>query len=302
MVTNLISLAKQSLRQWIIRVFAERALTFATPYEARQGQAPHWLGKCNVCGEATAFYCENPATARESMACSVCRSPTRYRAVARGVLMAIENLTGIAAQDLKQLSRLKSKRRIRVFDTQVPFEGTGVSYPLPSFLRKVDWIDIEVSMYKPDLKPGISLGDGVTNQNLENLTFPDSSFDIVVTSDVMEHVRRDDIAHAEIARILKSGGFYVFTVPNVPEWQETKTYIKVNDPLDAGKDEVLIAESHGDWDNPDKCVPVFRIYGRDLENGLSSAGLKMTRLADDIPGNGIIACDLLFCQNIKNSR
>src|SRR5437016_14407750 len=60
----------------------------------------------------------------------------------------------------------------------------------------------------------IKLGSHTTNKNIEQLTFPDNSFDIVITSDVMEHVRLDERAHQEIQRVLKPGGIYLFTVPH----------------------------------------------------------------------------------------
>jgi SAM-dependent methyltransferase len=50
-------------------------------------------------------------------------------------------------------------------------------------------------------------------EHLEKLTFKDASFDIFLTQDVMEHVFRADLAFAEIMRVLKSGGIYLFTAP-----------------------------------------------------------------------------------------
>lgn len=58
---------------------------------------------------------------------------------------------------------------------------------------------------------------GVRSENLENLTFPDESFDLVVTQDVFEHVLRPAAAFCEIARVLRPGGAHVFTVPYYSE-------------------------------------------------------------------------------------
>jgi 2-polyprenyl-6-hydroxyphenyl methylase/3-demethylubiquinone-9 3-methyltransferase len=48
----------------------------------------------------------------------------------------------------------------------------------------------------------------------ENLPFADSSFETVVCSEVLEHV--DDIAAviAEVSRVLRPGGVFVFSLPN----------------------------------------------------------------------------------------
>jgi SAM-dependent methyltransferase len=58
-----------------------------------------------------------------------------------------------------------------------------------------------------------TLRRGVRAENLECLTFPDESFDLVVTQDVLEHVLRPPLALTEIARVLRPGGSHVFTVP-----------------------------------------------------------------------------------------
>jgi len=50
--------------------------------------------------------------------------------------------------------------------------------------------------------------------DVEPLPFADASFDVVVFSEVMEHVRFPQKALAEIARVLRPGGRHVGSVPN----------------------------------------------------------------------------------------
>ncbi|MEY2556877.1 MAG: hypothetical protein QOE34_302, partial [Verrucomicrobiota bacterium] len=50
-------------------------------------------------------------------------------------------------------------------------------------------------------------------ENLEHQTFPDGSFDLVITQDVFEHVLDPARAFADIARTLKPSGAHLFTVP-----------------------------------------------------------------------------------------
>ncbi|TVR62035.1 MAG: methyltransferase domain-containing protein [Candidatus Competibacteraceae bacterium] len=58
-----------------------------------------------------------------------------------------------------------------------------------------------------------SIYNNVRCENLEQMTFKDESFDIFITQDVMEHVFNPDKVFAEIMRVLKPGGIYIFTAP-----------------------------------------------------------------------------------------
>jgi len=74
----------------------------------------------------------------------------------------------------------------------------------------------ECARYIPShFGPGIELGavfQGIRCEDLTRLTFPDDSFDLVVTQDVFEHVLQPDRAFSEVARVLRPGGSHVFTV------------------------------------------------------------------------------------------
>lgn len=58
---------------------------------------------------------------------------------------------------------------------------------------------------------------GYRNENLECLTFPDDSVDLIVTQDVLEHVFDAAAVFAEIGRVLRPGGLHVLTTPLVRE-------------------------------------------------------------------------------------
>jgi SAM-dependent methyltransferase len=55
------------------------------------------------------------------------------------------------------------------------------------------------------------------------LPFADRSFDVVVASEVLEHVRDDAEVLAELARVLRPGGTFVVTVPRW--WPETVNWL-----------------------------------------------------------------------------
>jgi SAM-dependent methyltransferase len=60
------------------------------------------------------------------------------------------------------------------------------------------------------------------------LPFPDDSFDVVITSEVLEHIQDDVAAIAEMYRVLKPGGIFAVTVPSwLPEvinWRLSSDY------------------------------------------------------------------------------
>ena len=259
----------------------------------------HETGFCNVCGQSTRFFFQDPALYRESLTCEHCRTTSRYRSIARGLLEAIKETTGVEAEALALLPRTGPGRRIRVYDTQPPFHYEPCAYPLPKYLQACDWIDLSLSCYKPGLPLGSSVGNGITNQNLEKLTYPDRHFDIVVTSDVMEHVRLDDRAHDEIARVLKPGGIYLFTVPHNREWELNLIRARVDDPERPETDvHVLEPEYHGDA-NAEKGggVLAYRAYGRELDRQLAVRGLQLSYTKVDVPALGIRNTELFYCRN-----
>ncbi|WP_019505367.1 class I SAM-dependent methyltransferase [Pleurocapsa sp. PCC 7319] len=83
--------------------------------------------------------------------------------------------------------------------------------------------------YFPELKPGEIHTTGWRNENLENQTFADESFDLVISQDVMEHIFHPDQAFAEIARTLKPGGAHIFTVPIINKNNPTEVWACLNE-------------------------------------------------------------------------
>ena len=68
------------------------------------------------------------------------------------------------------------------------------------------------SQYDPQLGFGNTHPNaGYRSENLENQTFPDKAFDLVVTQDVFEHIFDAPVAFMEIARTLRPGGAHIFT-------------------------------------------------------------------------------------------
>jgi SAM-dependent methyltransferase len=264
------------------------------------GDFAWYFGHCNICGADTVFTHLTERSLRESFVCASCYSTARYRAVARAVLRAIAEQTGSVAESIAELPRT-SNVALRVLDTQVPFSWPPFSgYQLPAQLAKFDWIQVETMQFKPQLPWGASIGEQRTNQNLEHLTYADSSFDIVLTSDVMEHVRLYEKAHAEIHRILRPGGFYIFTVPSSRAQYDHTIRVEVHDPDDPSRDEHLLPpEYHGSAD-PDEQAGVlsYRSFGVAIDDELGRLGFSVNYANNPEPRAGLFGAEVFVCRRL----
>jgi hypothetical protein len=254
-------------------------------------------GFCNVCGRSTLFYFHGTTGRRESLLCAFCRTTSRYRSIARGLLRAIALLSGCEPpESLRALRGIRLPRVLTLYDTQIPFRHEACAYPLPDLARRCVDIDVLVSVLRTDLPLGTPVGPNAMNQDLEKLTFGDETFDVVVTSDVMEHVRLDRLAHQEIRRVLKPGGVYLFTVPHV---RDAPSIEKVRVPVahDRSRD-VVIGEPdyHGDANAPDGRALAYRVYGQELDRLLGDLGFDVEYTRADLPDLGIRDTELFFCR------
>jgi SAM-dependent methyltransferase len=67
--------------------------------------------------------------------------------------------------------------------------------------------------------PALALGaevNGLSNQDLTQLTFPDNQFDLAIHSETLEHIHDYNKALQEVRRVLKPGGYQIYTVPLIP--------------------------------------------------------------------------------------
>lgn len=127
------------------------------------------------------------------------------------------------------------------------------------------------SQYYPNQPLGTII-DSNKNEDLENLTFSDESFDLVITQDVMEHVYEPEKAFQEIARTLKKGGAHIFTTPLINKHKPTEKWaVKGTD----GKPVFLhTPEYHGNPVN-DEGSPVTMHWGFDIVEHIKEAtGMK----------------------------
>jgi SAM-dependent methyltransferase len=105
------------------------------------------------------------------------------------------------------LNKVKQETRPKILDVGV---GSGEEL---SVLRKFG----EVYVAEPDLdllkRISEDLVVEINNCELGDIQYPDHFFDWVLAFDVLEHIDDDRSAVLQILRVLKPGGFFVFTVP-----------------------------------------------------------------------------------------
>lgn len=136
--------------------------------------------------------------------------------------------------------------------------------PLFQFLRR-EVRALTFSEYFDDVPLG-QYSNGVQCQDVERLTLADASFDVVTSTEVFEHVPDDRKGFAEIRRVLRPGGSFIFTVPLEAE-RTVERAVRVD-----GKIEHLLAPAyHDDRIRGRHAVLVFRDYGPDLIGRLLAA-------------------------------
>lgn len=125
------------------------------------------------------------------------------------------------------------------------------------------------SDYFDDVPPGGNK-NGVLCQDVQNLSFPKDTFDLVTSTEVFEHVPDDMKAFSEIRRVLRPGGWLVFTVPLA----ENDTTVERAFPMPGGGvNHLLTPEYHSDRIRGTGKVLAYRNYGRDITDRLRSAGI-----------------------------
>ena len=106
------------------------------------------------------------------------------------------------------LNRLPGDRKNRkILDV-----GTGVGEYLSLIKQFGNVYAVDVDQHALDLIPQ----DLVIEKRLAdacNLPYEEKNFDVVVAFDVLEHVKNDQNMVDEMLRVLKPGGYFVFTVP-----------------------------------------------------------------------------------------
>lgn len=208
---------------------------------------------CRVCGW-TGLFRQASALWRETFYCPQCRANLRFRAQAAALL---ELVGDGRAPSLRALAEGCGLAQLAIYEP-------GVTGPLrPHLARAGRYVQ---SVYAPG---AAEIHAGIEVQDLMACTHPSETFDLVVTSDILEHVRRPMLAFAEIRRILRRGGHHVFSIPTrVPLPPRSVSRVDTSGEADI---HLLPPVWHGSGDGGRSLV--YTEFGRDLLDQLAVIGM-----------------------------
>jgi SAM-dependent methyltransferase len=166
--------------------------------EATSEEFAAWEGFCPICQQSTRFVSKYDWF-RDHLLCTKCPggSIPRERALMKVVNAVVPNW-----------------RECRMHESSPENRGASIIFAQ------------QCAHYVPThFFPNVTVGEivnGIRCEDLERQTFGESSFDIVVTQDVMEHVFHPDRAYREIARTLTRGGVHIHTTPIYKDQVKTR--------------------------------------------------------------------------------
>ena len=239
------------------------------PKKYDEGLMQDLNGTCNMCNKFVTFMAEQPVL-RESMRCSNCGSWNRQR------------------QLVTVLSKWINKDAI-VYNTEA---SRGVH----------EWLRQQTKHYTcseyfgPDCVGGITY-NGARHEDLMDLSFESSKFDIVVSSDVLEHVPNWHKACREVYRVLKPGGKHIFTVPFCTD-RYTIEYLVKFSSIDGSPIFLKSPLYHGDPISS-KGALVFAIFGLEMMCDLEKMGFHTNIYHLYLPHLGIVGQGAIVFESIK---
>ncbi len=212
-------------------------------------------GYCHICGAPRNFLVDFKYTTagatqpnwRERLTCSRCNLNNRVRA---------------SLHVYEQIFRPTLEDAIYVTEQCTPlFNWINQNYP-----------NVTGSEYLGNSIPaGTFNNKGIRNESICKLTFADSSFDYILSFDVLEHIPDYLTALSECLRCLKTGGSLIISIPFR---QDQVEHLKRARLLEDGTIEhILPAEYHGDPLNKEGCLCYYH-FGWSILDEMRSLGFS----------------------------
>lgn len=216
-------------------------------------------GTCNICGWKGEFL--QPQFQREGYLCGNCSASSRHRAIVHVLGMVLGHGGPLFLWEA---------------DKSTVILESSARGPYPVML------DDKYDYYATEFDPAkIAAGTDPRHfADFQRLHYADNTFDVVIASEVFEHVRDDIAGYREIFRTLNETGALILTVPYNHDATETIRRVDTT-----GREDVhlLEPEYHGGGGH----TLTYRNYGRDLLTLLADTGFAVAHLALDVQESGI---------------
>lgn len=225
------------------------------------------IGTCNICGNPMTFVEFRPQLERESGFCTICGSFSRQRQI----VAVLRKMLG-----QEPTAPIQLPEGFTIYNTESTRAVHNLLSNFPGYVCS--------EYFGSALQSGPHVGK-VHHQDLQRLSFPSKSMDIVLSSDVFEHIPHPYEAHREVFRVLKPGGHHIFTVPFL---------------TDAVRDDIRATEAHGyvtylkekifhgDPVKPNDGVLVWTLPGLEMLVELAKIGFEPRIFQLCLPEYGII--------------
>nr|WP_115094497.1 class I SAM-dependent methyltransferase [Synechococcus sp. UW106] len=217
------------------------------------------VGYCSICGHFGFWQRGDGKSFRESYQCEKCHCALRWRDQAS---LIVDNFSDGRISNLEAMVELGYMDGLDIYE----IANRG---PFVKRLNKLE--RYTQSYFQENMESGEINELGIRNEDIQNLSFDDKSFDLIISSDVMEHVEDYKRAFKEILRVLKDDGVYIFTIPigyPFPEKTETRAR-RIEGRIENFKDKRYHIGGDGS-----KCL-VYTDFGADLKNIVEKMGGKL---------------------------
>ena len=198
--------------------FARREAAHSRP-AAADFDKDAYTDSCAVCGH-TGYLRREGRSIRETYRCGNCGASLRYREQAR---LIVDHFSREGSRHLADLVNEAEFQNLKIYEPGLIGPFRKLFQKLPGYSNSYFWEDVTPGEFRED----------VQCQDLMNLTYGDSSFDLVLSSDIFEHVRKPFTGFREVNRVLKPGGFHIFSIPSdYPIPSETVFRVDTSGPED----------------------------------------------------------------------
>lgn len=244
-------------------------------------------GICPICGKGTIFF-KFSSNLRETGICGWCRSTNRHRQIAVVLLNAIsEKLETRFSSISSFITQSKNQPKLTIYNTETvnPLHQRLQAYP--GYIASEYW--------GHEYQSG-EIVNQTLHQDLMATSFESNSIDLMLSSDVFEHIPNPYKAFAEVHRILKPGGKHIFTVPFYQEAYRDE--VRSTLASDGTIQHLLPPIYHHDPLRPEGII-VYTIFSLEMLLKLSDMGyqIRMYRLHDI--WQGVIGANAIVFESTK---